>query len=144
MKDIGEEVALLAERSVPEDVRRIVTPVDDEEKALAIFTDVFDGVLRHLAAILHVDGTLDEREFWRIAADTVDEHAAEHPHLDSRVDLRADSFAHSCLNRLQLRNTRQMVDLANQSASLLYAGRLANPVARSRVLAAAAPAPMAV
>lgn len=144
MKDIGEEVALLADRSVPGDVRRIVTPVDDEEKALAIFTDVFDGVLRHLAAILHVDGTLGEGEFWRIAADIVDEHAAEHPHLDSRVDLRADSFAHSCLNRLQLRNTRQMVDLANQSASLLYAGRLANPVARSRVLAAAAAAPMAV
>ncbi|WP_341976333.1 IucA/IucC family siderophore biosynthesis protein [Microbacterium sp. LWO13-1.2] len=133
MKDIGEEIALLAERDVPEDIRRTVSPVDDQEKALAIFTDVFDGVLRHLAGILHIDGTLPETEFWRIVAETVDEHAAEHPGLDSLVDLRADSFAHSCLNRLQLRNTLRMVDLADQSASLMYAGTLANPIGRARI-----------
>jgi siderophore synthetase component len=138
MKDIGEEVALLSDRVVPDEVRRTVSPVDDDEKALAIFTDVFDGVLRHLAAILHIDGTLPEGVFWRIAADIVEEHRAQHPSLDSRVDLRAESFAHSCLNRLQLRNTLQMVDLANQSASLLYAGTLPNPIARSRAGAAAA------
>ena len=45
------------------------------------------------------------------------------------VDLRAERFAHSCLNRLQLRNTLQMVDLTDQSASLIYAGTLANPIA---------------
>ena len=133
MKDIGEEVALLADRSVPEEVRRTVSPVDDEEKALAVFTDVFDGVLRHFAGILHVDGTLPEAEFWRIAAETIDAHAAEHPDLDSRVDLRADAFAHSCLNRLQLRNTLRMVDIANQSSSLMYAGTLANPIGRARI-----------
>lgn len=140
MKDIGEEVALLAPRAVPAevpaDVSRIIAPVDDQEKALAIFTDVFDGVLRHLSGILHIDGTLPETAFWRIAAEVVDEHAAQHPHLDSRVDLRAETFAHSCLNRLQLRNTLQMVDLADQSASLLYAGTLPNPVSRSRTVAA--------
>lgn len=133
MKDIGEEVAVLADRAVPDGIRRIVTPVDDAEKALAVFTDVFDGVLRHLSGILHADGTLPETVFWRLVAETIDEHAAQHPDLDSRVDLRAESFAHSCLNRLQLRNTLQMVDLANQSASLLYAGELANPIARSAV-----------
>lgn len=140
MKDIGEEVAVLGAREVPENIRRIVTPVDDEEKALAIFTDVFDGVLRHLSGILHADATLHEDVFWRLVADTVDEHAARHPDLDSRVDLRADSFAHSCLNRLQLRNTLQMVDLANQSSSLLYAGRLDNPIARSAAALPAVPA----
>ncbi|MDW4573721.1 IucA/IucC family protein [Microbacterium sp. M3] len=144
MKDIGEEVAVLADRAVPDDVRRIVSPVDDEEKALAVFTDVFDGVLRHLAAILHTDGTLPETVFWRIAAEIIDEHAAQHPSLDSRVDLRAEAFAHSCLNRLQLRNTLQMVDLADQSASLLYAGTLPNPVARSRADVAALPEPVGV
>ncbi|MDQ0646990.1 siderophore synthetase component [Microbacterium natoriense] len=133
MKDIGEEIALLADRAVPEDVRRTVSPVDDQEKALAIFTDVFDGVLRHLAGILHVDGTLTESEFWRLVAETVDEHALDHPDLESRVDLRADAFAHSCLNRLQLRNTLRMVDLTNQSASLLYAGTLENPIGRARI-----------
>lgn len=133
MKDIGEEVALLADRAVPEDVRRVISPVDDAEKALAVFTDVFDGVLRHLAGILHVDGTLPETEFWRLAAETVDEHALDHPDLESRVDLRADDFAHSCLNRLQLRNTLRMVDLADQSASLMYAGTLKNPIGRARI-----------
>ncbi|MHC2998270.1 IucA/IucC family protein [Microbacterium sp. HJ5] len=136
MKDIGEEVALLADRAVPEEVRRIVSPVDDQEKALAIFTDVFDGLLRHLAGILHTDRTLSEADFWRLVAETIDDHRAQHPSLDSLVDLRADTFAHSCLNRLQLRNTLQMVDLTDQSASLMYAGRLDNPVARTRIPAA--------
>ncbi|GAA1826292.1 IucA/IucC family protein [Agromyces salentinus] len=135
MKDIGEEVALLsadAGRSVPEDVRRIIADVDDAEKALAVFTDVFDGVLRHLAGILHVDGTLHEDEFWALVAECVDEHEAQHPQLASGIDLRAEAFAHSCLNRLQLRNTLQMVDLTNQSESLIYAGEMPNPIARSR------------
>lgn len=133
MKDIGEEIALLADRAVPEEVRRTVSPVDDGEKALAIFTDVFDGVLRHFAGILHIDGTLPETAFWRLVAETIDEHAAEHPDLDSLVDLRADAFAHSCLNRLQLRNTLRMVDLADQSSSLMYAGTLESPIGRARV-----------
>lgn len=133
MKDIGEEVAVLSDRALPEDVRRIVASVDDQQKALAVFTDVFDGVLRHLAGILHIDGTLAETEFWGLVAETVDEHADEHPDLESLVDLRADAFAHSCLNRLQLRNTLRMVDLADQSSSLMYAGTLENPIGRSRI-----------
>ncbi|WP_407320690.1 GNAT family N-acetyltransferase [Isoptericola halotolerans] len=130
MKDIGEEVAVLSDRALPERVVRVAAPVDDAEAALAIFTDVFDGVLRHLAGILAVDGVLREDRFWALVAETIDRHHAEHPDLASGVDLRAARFAHSCLNRLQLRNTLQMVDLADQSSSLLYAGTLANPVAR--------------
>lgn len=127
MKDIGEEVAVLGERALPAGVERIRAVVDDEEKALAIFTDVFDGVLRHLSGILAQDGVLGEERFWALVAATVDRHADEHPGLRSGVDLRAARFAHSCLNRLQLRNTLQMVDLTNQSGSLIYAGTLLNP-----------------
>ncbi|GII99133.1 siderophore synthetase component [Sediminihabitans luteus] len=127
MKDIGEEVAVLGERALPPEVERVRAVVDDTEKALAIFTDVFDGVLRHLAGILAVDGTLPETAFWAEVADVIDTHRAEHPDLRTGVDLRAQRFAHSCLNRLQLRNTLQMVDLTDQSSSLLYAGTLANP-----------------
>ena len=134
MKDIGEEVALLAEPSSPDELppelRRVVSPVDDREKALAVFTDVFDGVLRHLAAILDVDGVLPEALSWRLVAECVDRHADEHPGLHGAVDLRAARFDHSCLNRLQLRDTRQMVDLGAQSSSLIYAGTLPNPIAR--------------
>jgi len=130
MKDIGEEVALLGDRPLPDGVERIRAVVDDEEKALAIFTDVFDGVLRHLCGILAEDGVLGEDRFWALVAETIDRHAAEHPGTRSGIDLRAARFAHSCLNRLQLRNTLQMVDLTNQSQSLIYAGTLPNPAAR--------------
>ena len=44
-------------------------------------------------------------------------------------DLLRPEFAHSCLNRLQLRNTLQMVDLADQAESLIFAGTLVNPAA---------------
>jgi siderophore synthetase component len=130
MKDIGEEIVVVAPRDVPEAVRRTVHPVDDREKALAVFTDVFDGVFRHLAAILDDDGVLPAARFWALVAECVDQHADEHPDLPGAVDLRAPRFDHSCLNRLQLRDTRQMVDLAAQSSSLIYAGTLANPIAR--------------
>ena len=138
MKDIGEEVAMLGDRPLPARVERIRSVVDDDEKALAIFTDVFDGVLRHLSGILAEDGVLGEDRFWALVAETIDRHAAEHPDLGAGtgagpglgVDLRAERFAHSCLNRLQFRNTLQMVDLTNQSESLIYAGSIANPAGR--------------
>lgn len=129
MKDVGEEIAVLGDAPLPPGVERVRAVVDDEEKALAVFTDVYDGVLRHLAAILAGDGVLPEDRFWGLVAECLDAHRADHPDLRSGVDLRAPRFAHSCLNRLQLRNTLQMVDLADQSASLLYAGTLANPAA---------------
>lgn len=132
MKDIGEEIAVLGDRALPPDVERVRAVVDDDEKALAIFTDVFDGVLRHLAGILATDRVLPEDTFWTLVGECLDRQQDEHPDHGSRIDLRAPRFAHSCLNRLQLRNTLQMVDLADQSSSLIYAGTLTNPVARHR------------
>ncbi|WIB15248.1 GNAT family N-acetyltransferase [Curtobacterium sp. MCPF17_050] len=133
MKDIGEEVVVLGEhddRPVPEDIRRIVHPVDDDEAALAVFTDVFDGVLRFLAAVLDDDGVLPGDVFWRLVGGCVDRHAAEHPDRRRPLDLRVPTFEHSCLNRLQLRNTLAMVDLADQSSSLIRAGAMSNPIGR--------------
>lgn len=133
MKDIGEEVAVMsADRPLPEAVERIRAAVDQDVKALALHTDVFDGVLRHLAAILHTDGVLDERVFWAEVRDCVQGHVDEHPELADAAaayDLRRPAFRHSCLNRLQLRNTLEMVDLADQAESLIYAGTLDNPIA---------------
>ncbi|MCC8906999.1 GNAT family N-acetyltransferase [Curtobacterium sp. GD1] len=133
MKDIGEEVAVLgrhADRPVPADIERIVHPVDDDEAALAVFTDVFDGVLRFVAAILDDDGVLPESRFWQVVGECVDAHAAAHPQRRRPLDLRVPAFEHSCLNRLQLRNTLSMVDLADQSSSLIRAGAMPNPIAR--------------
>ncbi|MFC8599173.1 GNAT family N-acetyltransferase [Isoptericola sp. NPDC057191] len=139
MKDIGEEVAVLGHRELPAGVERVRAVVDADQKALSIFTDVFDGVLRHLAGILAVDGVLAEDRFWAVVGDVLDRHGDEHPDLAGRVELRGARFAHSCLNRLQLRNTLQMVDLADQSGSLLYAGTLANPVANPVASPSASP-----
>ncbi|WP_170180917.1 GNAT family N-acetyltransferase [Antribacter gilvus] len=130
MKDIGEEIVVVGERALPAGIERVRSVVPDDEKALAIFTDVFDGVLRHLSGILATDGVLGEDRFWALVAEVIDRHRSEHPDLRTGVDLRAQRFAHSCLNRLQLRNTLQMVNLADQSGSLIYAGEMPNPVAR--------------
>jgi siderophore synthetase component len=137
MKDIGEEVAVMARPDelrvpLPAEVERIRGEFPADVKALAIHTDVFDGVLRFVAAILDEDGVLPAEEFWAIARATIEEHAADHPELAeaaSSYDLLRPEFRHSCLNRLQLRNTLQMVDLTDQAESLIFAGTLVNPVA---------------
>ncbi|CAM5351960.1 putative protein OS=Streptomyces fumanus OX=67302 GN=GCM10018772_06500 PE=3 SV=1 [Streptomyces fumanus] len=46
----------------------------------------------------------------------------------ARYDIFAPRFALSCLNRLQLRDNRQMVDLADPSGALQLAGGW-NPLA---------------
>ena len=54
------------------------------------------------------------------------------PELAERVaahDLFTERFTLSCLNRLQLRNNRQMVDLADPASALCLRGMLANPLA---------------
>jgi siderophore synthetase component len=132
MKDIGEEIAVMGDLPLPDDIERVRASVPPEVKALSVLTDVFDGFLRFLAAILAEDGILASDDFWSIVADTIREHQEDHPELAeafARIDLFAAEFDHSCLNRLQLRDTRQMVDIADQADSLLFAGTLANPIA---------------
>ncbi len=135
MKDVGEEVVVMGDLPLPAEVERIRGSFCDDVKALAIHTDVFDGFLRHLAAILDVEGILDEKEFWAETRACIEQHAADHPELavaTERYDLLRGEFRHSCLNRLQLRNTLQMVDLTDQGESLIFAGTLANPAAPPR------------
>ncbi|MDH6461617.1 siderophore synthetase component [Micromonospora sp. A200] len=133
-KDIAEEIAVMdPEADLPPAVRRIRVAVPDEEKILSIFTDVFDCFLRHLNAILVTEGVLTEDEFWRTVAECAADYQRSVPHLADRLrrhDLFTAEFPLSCLNRLQLRNNRQMVDLADPSAALQFVGTLANPLAR--------------
>lgn len=144
MKDVGEEVALLAPvegLSVPEECARIAGDYPQEMHRLALHTDVFDGVLRHLAGILHADRMLDADEFWAEVAECLQRHAEDHPELAealARYDFAGPTFPHSCLNRLQLRNTREMVDLGDQASSLMFAGELDNPIAGRAPVSAAA------
>lgn len=138
-KDIGEEVAVVTDRPLPEGIERIRHVVDAETAALSIHTDVMDGVLRHLAAILDESGVLPASEFWDetrrclLALGGDGDVDIDRTEIDEATwqALFAPRFKHSCLNRLQLRDTRQMVDLTDQAGSLQFAGTLANPLASS-------------
>ncbi len=80
-------------------------------------------------------GTIDAEDFWAVARDVLRDYEDAHPELASRLgalDLRAADFDLSCLNRLQLRNNQQMVDLADPVGALAFAGRIANPLAAVR------------
>ncbi|MFY1705697.1 IucA/IucC family protein [Micromonospora sp. WMMA1923] len=140
-KDIAEEIVVFdPDAELPPLVGRIQVRVPESERLLAIFTDVFDCFLRHLDAVLTGAGVLTGEEFWRTVAECALAYRDRVPHLAERFDrydLFVEEFALSCLNRLQLRNNRQMVDLADPSAALQFVGTLRNPIAAYRP----APAP---
>ncbi|MFD7699524.1 IucA/IucC family protein [Streptomyces caelestis] len=132
-KDIAEEIAVMDPDAVlPPEVSRIRVEVPDDTKLLSIFTDVFDCFFRFLAANLAEEGVLDEDGFWGTVAETTREYQASVPELAdkfARYDMFAPEFALSCLNRLQLRNNKQMVDLTDPSGALQLVGTLKNPIA---------------
>ncbi|MEU9466387.1 IucA/IucC family siderophore biosynthesis protein [Streptomyces avermitilis] len=132
-KDIAEEIAVLDPQAVlPPAVERIRVEVPEDKKLLSIFTDVFDCFFRFLAANLAGEGILGEEDFWRTVAESVREYQESTPELADKFrqyDMFAPEFALSCLNRLQLRDNKQMVDLADPSGALQLAGNLKNPIA---------------
>ncbi|MGW2457978.1 IucA/IucC family protein [Streptomyces sp. NPDC001761] len=132
-KDIAEEIAVMdPDAALPPEVRRIRVEVPEDMKLLSIFTDVFDCFFRFLAAHLASEGVLAEDGFWRTVAEVTREYQEANPQLADRFrqyDMFAPQFALSCLNRLQLRDNRQMVDLADPSGALQLVGTLDNPIA---------------
>jgi siderophore synthetase component len=132
-KDIAEEIAVMnPDAALPPAVERIRTNVPDDLKVLSIFTDVFDCFFRFLAAALSADGTVDEDTFWSTVAACVTDYQESNPQLAerfARYDLFAERFALSCLNRLQLRDNQQMVDLQDPAGTLQLVGTLDNPIA---------------
>ncbi|MFF1741282.1 IucA/IucC family protein [Streptomyces mirabilis] len=132
-KDIAEEIAVMDPQAVlPPVVERIRVEVPEDKKLLSIFTDVFDCFFRFLSADLAREGILDEDDFWRTVAESVREYQKSAPELADKFrqyDMFAPEFALSCLNRLQLRNNEQMVDLADPSGALQLVGNLKNPIA---------------
>ncbi|MFJ4631398.1 IucA/IucC family protein [Streptomyces sp. NPDC088847] len=132
-KDIAEEIAVMDPDAVlPPTVERLRVEVPEDKKLLSIFTDVFDCFFRFLAADLAGEGVLEEDDFWRTVADVTREYQDAAPELADRFrqyDMFAPEFSLSCLNRLQLRNNKQMVDLADPSGALQLVGTLKNPIA---------------
>ncbi|OPG10527.1 IucA/IucC family protein [Streptomyces sp. GKU 895] len=132
-KDIAEEIAVMdADAVLPPAVERLRVDVPEDTKLLSIFTDVFDCFFRFLAANLASEGILEEDDFWRTVAEITREYQASVPELADKFrqyDMFAPEFALSCLNRLQLRNNKQMVDLADPAGALQLVGNLKNPIA---------------
>ncbi|MER5809632.1 IucA/IucC family siderophore biosynthesis protein [Streptomyces sp. NPDC002033] len=132
-KDIAEEIVVMDPDAVlPPAVERVRADIPEDMKLLSVFTDVFDCFFRFLNSILVTEGICDESTFWRAVADCAHAYQDSVPALAERFeryDLFAPEFQLSCLNRLQLRNNKQMVDLADPSAALQLIGTLKNPVA---------------
>ena len=134
MKDIAEEIAVMsAATEIPEDAERVrFAGVPDGEKLLCVFTDVFDCIFRFLSPLLDAEGLLTASEFWSVVGSAVRDYQEATPELAeafTKYDMFAPEFALSCLNRLQLRNNQNMVDLTDVSNSLQFAGTLENPIA---------------
>ncbi|MGN9816071.1 IucA/IucC family protein [Streptomyces sp. SD11] len=132
-KDIAEEIAVMDPDAVlPPTVERLRVDVPEDKKLLSIFTDVFDCFFRFLAANLAGEGVIEEDDFWRTVADCVRDYQESAPELADKFrqyDMFAPEFALSCLNRLQLRDNEQMVDLSDPAGALQLVGTLKNPIA---------------
>lgn len=132
MKDVAEEAAIMNQDvALSEKVKRLAVQVPDELKLLSIFTDCFDLIFRYLAEILLVHADFSETAFWRQVADCILDYQRTHPEFADKFayyDLFAPTFQRSCVNRLQLCNNRQMIDLADPSKNLQLVGVLQNPV----------------
>jgi siderophore synthetase component len=139
MKDIAEESAILnKDARLPDNVKRLAVDVPHDYQLLAIFIDVFDGFFRFLSQTLVESGCCAEDDFWRLVAECAIDYQQGHPEFEARFaahDLFAPEFLHSCLNRLQLANNQQMVNLADPASSLQMAGHLPNPIARFKATA---------
>jgi siderophore synthetase component len=133
MKDIAEEVAILnTDIVLPDNVKRLSVSIPEQLKILSIFTDVFDCIFRYVAHILVEQADYPQENFWRAVASCVSDYQKAHPELKEkfqRYDLFAPEFTRSCLNRLQLGNNQQMIDLADPAKNLKFAGTLKNPLA---------------
>lgn len=133
LKDIAEEAMLMdPDRILPEAVERIRADMPEGLQLQSIFSDVFDCFLRFLNDILVREGMIATDGLWPIVAACVRDYQRSAPHLAERFaqhDLFAERFDLLCLNRLQLRNSRLMVDVSDLAGSLLFAGTIANPLA---------------
>ena len=136
MKDIGEEVAVLnGSEPLPQEVQRLAVELEEEMKLNYILLDIFDCIFRYLAPILDKHTEVSEALFWELVADNVRDYQAQHPQLADKFaqyDLFKDSFVRTCLNRIQLNNNQQMIDLADREKNLRFAGGIENPLAAFR------------
>lgn len=134
MKDITEEVIVFSDTlDLPEEVKRLHAKTSDTMKVLALFTDVFDCFFRFMSSILETHLAYPENRFWELVAECIQTYQFANPQLQEKFeqyDLFVPEFDRCCLNRLQLQNTKQMLNLADPINSLILEGTLVNPIAK--------------
>ncbi|QHS60489.1 IucA/IucC family protein [Chitinophaga agri] len=135
MKDIGEEVSVLsADIALPEVAGRLRVLVPDEVRTLPLFTQIFDGIFRFIAAILEEHMDYPEKRFWELVANVVLEYRQQHPQLEQKFeqfDLFVKEISPDALNRLQISNNRQLRNRANPF-DVPSIGLVENPIAAFR------------
>lgn len=132
MKDIGEEVSLLnSTMDVPPVAERLKVTVTEENKTLPIFTQLFDSIFRFIAAILVAQANFPEDRFWEAVASCIKEYQKAHPEYATayeKYDLFVETFHSDALNRMQLRNNRQLRDRKDPYNGRTNVGILHNPI----------------
>lgn len=138
MKDITEEVMVFNPKSpLPEKAKRIHIEMPEKLKTLCIQNDIFQHFFRFLSSILDEHKVLEEKQFWNLVSECISNYQQEHPQyqeLYNKYDLFATTFDSCCLNRLQLKNNKQMLDLTAPTDSLQFVGQLTNPVQPIEIL----------
>lgn len=136
MKDIGEEVAVVSQEiELPETVQRIRIKVPEELRLLSIFTQIFDCFFRFLNQVLVEHDVCPEEVFWEQVAECISAYQRTYPELENKFrqyDLFSGEVVRTCLNRLQLRNNKKMIDAGDPFKNQQFAGTLINPLAAFR------------
>lgn len=136
MKDITEEINVFnPELKLPEKAQRIYLDIPDDIRMLNILIDVFDGFFRFVSSILEEYCQFMDEEFWRLVAECIHDYQQENVHLEhkfARLNLFVKEYDQSCLNRLQLRNHRQMFNAADPVSSFQLVGKHQNPIYKYR------------
>ncbi|MFS1537494.1 MAG: GNAT family N-acetyltransferase [Candidatus Phlomobacter fragariae] len=132
MKDLAEEILVMdPEADLPEKASRVKVNMPEKMKTLTILSDVFDGIFRYIAAILDEQGGYSQQQFWQAVANCILDYQSAHPQFAQqfkRYPLFTPTIKRCCLNRLQIANNRQMLDLLDPMQSLQFADDLINPI----------------
>jgi siderophore synthetase component len=135
MKDIGEEVTVMnTEYDMPEMAKRIVVAVPDDLRTRPLFTQLFDGIFRFIAAILVEHGDYPQQSFWQLVAECIATYQQHHPHLKEqfeKYDLFVDTINPDALNRMQILDNKKLRNRDNPF-DVPSIGDVINPIAGSK------------
>ena len=134
VKDIGEEVVLLnSNLSVPAELTGLHTKTAINNQLNYILLDIFDSVLRFMIVLLVEETELTQDQCWQLVAQEIKAYQARFPELAEKyqqLDLFTQSIELAALNRVQLNNNLNMIDLDDREQNLVFTTPIVNPIYR--------------